>query len=37
MSAALNVGSAELIKLEQKMEPEEYEQPWQVSDYKIFM
>lgn len=32
----LNVGSTELIKLERRMEAWEYEQSWQVSEYKTF-
>ena len=36
LNPELFVGSTELIKLERKMEPWEYEQTWDVSDYLTF-
>lgn len=36
LNPELFVGSTELIKLERKMEPWEFEQTWDVSDYRIF-
>ena len=36
LNPELFVGQTELIKLERKMEPWEYEQSWDVSDYLTF-